>query len=108
MENKNYSTKSKTTAGLLYIFFSAISLGDLYLGYKDKFKRQLICIFGGILLFILGAIIMISGIKIAILISIAGWIMWAYACVINVINIITGIRILCGNIKTDAEGKILK
>ena len=107
MENTNYSTKSKTTAGLLYILLSVLSVGDYYLGYKDKFKRQLICLFGGLLLFILGTIIMISGIKLAILISIAGWIMWTYACIINVINIITGIKILCGNIKTDAEGNEL-
>ncbi len=76
--------KSKIVGGLLGIFLGVFGVHNFYLGYRDKAIAQLLLGTVGTLLCGLGPIA--SGI-------------WGF---------IEGIMILCGNIKTDANGMPLK
>ncbi len=76
----NIPSKSKVIAGLLGIFLGAFGVHNFYLGYNNKAIAQLL----------------ITVLSCCILSQISA--IWGF---------IEGILILCGNIKTDADGNPL-
>lgn len=108
VENNSSVSKSKLVAILLYLFFNFLCIGDLYLGYTKKFKKQMIRLF---ILFITLPIIVVVFDDYLLIIFLSFFVIIyiiIFIGIIGVIKIITGIRILIGNIKTDANGIVLK
>ena len=98
--------KSKIKAILLYVFFAPFCIGELYLGYKDKFKKQMLRYLLLIIGFILSNIIDSSSLAFLFLLIIVTFIAF-YIFIVQIINYIKAIKILIGIIKTDSAGNVL-
>lgn len=100
-----YSSKNRILAIFLYIFLSPFCIGDLYLGFNEKFKKQikryiLIYIFSlispylpGLISLILFAVILVFTIENAFHL---------------ILNIISGIKLIIFKKSYDAYGYLLK
>ena len=103
---ENNEKKSKVKAILLYLFLAPFCIGDLYLGYKDKFKKQMLRFILIIIFFLLNTIIDISKFLSLILIFVFAYIAISIM-IVQITNYIKVIKILSGIIKTDANGNDL-
>lgn len=100
--------KSKVAAGLLGIFLGCYGAHNFYLGYKRKAFTQLGITAGSIIIYF------ISIFALAIPGNMEGWVIGAMMLFILAIlgmeiwGLVEGIMILCGKIKKDGKGMLLK
>ena len=109
MINENSNNKSKIIAILLYICLGPFCLGEIYLGYKDKFRNQMLRLLFILLGNILSNYFKSQGLEVIneILVLALGIVgIWIFVVYIG--NIIKGFKIISGSIKTDANGLELK
>ena len=104
MINENSNSKSKITAILLYICLGPFCLGDLYLGYKARFRNQtlrwLFILLGNYLSnYFKSSGISAMNVILVLALGIVG--VWLFAVYIG--NIIKGFKIILGKITTDAN-----
>lgn len=105
MINENSNSKLKITAILLYICLGPFCLGDLYLGYKDTFRNQMLRWLFILLGNFLSNYFKSLGLKaineiLVLALEIVG--IWLFVVYIG--NIIKGFKIILGKITTDANG----
>lgn len=102
------SEKSKAAAGILGIFLGYFGVHNFYLGYTKKAIIQLVSFIVCIVLYICGFFAAVAmGDRGAVLVVLA-FVAFFAAMGIQIWGFVEGILILCGKIKKDGKGRLLK